>query len=454
VLLPAAELKAAVQPWSGGKPSRLVANAVEYLLRTTWQTAASKSWVVLPEVDPDEEDLMALPTATALPQAAVNKLVSEVWLGVLKQPLSVELYKEILVHMHTEIVPLLPATSVLQLADFLTDSYNIGGIVSLLSLNALFVLISKHNLDYPSFFRKLYAVCRPFVFHAKYRARFFQLVALFLTSAYVPSTLVCAFAKRFARLALTAPPSGAIFCIAVIYNLLRRHPVCRPLINRALKDAPLPGAKAIASPAAAPSDATAEQTTVALLEGAPVKPTVGGGILSSLSSLLSARQAAVTSGALADATAAAENEGNDALLLSLPRYQAPAAEHDLSRGSDPYLFEESDPEQSRAAGSSLWEVQALTEHYSPTVANLAKVFFTTHAPKKDLEMDKYIQQSYETLFEKELTRRANQKVALQQAVKFGGLFADSSASIGLTFALPAPSIAVEEDEEDADMDDE
>ena len=85
--------------------------------------------------------------------------------------------------------------------------------------------------------------------------------------------------------------------------------------------------------------------------------------------------------------------------------------------------------------------QSLCDHFSPTVSNLAKVFFSTHAPKKDLEMNKYIQQSYDTLFEKETARRANQKVPLQQQVKFAGLFADAGASIGLTFSLPAISSA-------------
>jgi U3 small nucleolar RNA-associated protein 19 len=32
------------------------------------------------------------------------------------------------------------------LMDFLTDSYNVGGAVSLLALNGLFTLITEHNL--------------------------------------------------------------------------------------------------------------------------------------------------------------------------------------------------------------------------------------------------------------------------------------------------------------------
>ena len=320
------------------------------MLNTEWQTSVSKNWIVLPESDPDSEDLMSMPSLSAATPAVVNKVLAEAWLGVLRQQLTVELYKDILVHMHSAIIPILP--SPLLLADFLTDSYNIGGVVSLLSLNALFILISKYNLDYPSFFKKLYACCRPYVFHAKYRARFFQLVSLFLTSSYLPSYLVCAFAKRFARLSLTAPPAGAIFCVAMIYNLLRRHPVCRPLINKLLKDLPANN-KAQVIAAAAPALAAEAGEKLA-----PTAPTVGGGILSSLSNLLSARTHAVATGTLADPLA--DHDDNDVLRLTLPIYKAPPPAHSLLLGNDPYRYEEDDPELSRASDSSLWEIKVST----------------------------------------------------------------------------------------------
>lgn len=240
--------------------------------------------------------------------------------------------------------------------------------------------------DYPSFFKKLYACCKPYVFHAKYRARFFQLVSLFLTSSYLPSYLVCAFTKRFARLSLTAPPSGSIFCIAIIYNLLRRHPVCRPLINRTIKTQPNAGQ-------AQPVKKGETKAVTERIDG-PLAP-VNGGILSSLANLLQARQQAVADGTIADPLN--DPEENTSLQLTMPVYQAPPPSQSLLIGNDPYRYEEEDPEQSAAADSSLWEIKSLTDHCSPTVANLAKVFFTSHAPKRDLEMNKYIEQSYDTV---------------------------------------------------------
>jgi U3 small nucleolar RNA-associated protein 19 len=58
-------------------------------------------------------------------------------------------------------------------------------------------------------------------FAARHRAQFFRLADVFLSSTLVPAYTVAAFAKRFARLALGAPPSGALVAIAFVHNLIR-----------------------------------------------------------------------------------------------------------------------------------------------------------------------------------------------------------------------------------------
>ena len=67
---------------------------------------------------------------------------------------------------------------------------------------------------------------------AKHRVRFFQLVDVFLASGLVPAYTAAAFAKRFARLAIAAPPAGAMVAVAFVHNLLRRHPACNILLHR------------------------------------------------------------------------------------------------------------------------------------------------------------------------------------------------------------------------------
>ena len=50
--------------------------------------------------------------------------------------------------------------------------------------------------------------------------------------SHLPAYLVAAFIKRFARLALTAPPPGLLLVLPFINNLIRRHPSCRVLLHR------------------------------------------------------------------------------------------------------------------------------------------------------------------------------------------------------------------------------
>ena len=59
--------------------------------------------------------------------------------------------------------------------------------------------------------------------HAKYRARFFYLANIFMTSSHLPQYLVAAFVKRLSRLCLTAPANAILVVLPFIGNLLIRH---------------------------------------------------------------------------------------------------------------------------------------------------------------------------------------------------------------------------------------
>ena len=108
--------------------------------------------------------------------------------------------------LHEAVIPHLP-TPVL-LADFLTKSIDKGGLVGILALNGIFVLVQHHGLEYPQFYDRLYSLLLASAFRAKHRKRFFDLMELFLKSPLLPAYVAAAFIKRFARLALSAPPSG------------------------------------------------------------------------------------------------------------------------------------------------------------------------------------------------------------------------------------------------------
>ncbi|CAL8276651.1 unnamed protein product [Merluccius merluccius] len=159
-----------------------------------------------------------------------KRTFERMWLGFLKYKLPSNMYKKILVILHDSILPHMSNPTLM--IDFLTAAYEVGGAISLLALNGLFILIHQHNLDYPDFYKKLYNLLEPSVVHVKYRARFFNLANLFLSSTHLPVYLVAAFAKRLARLALTAPPESLLMLLPFIYNLIRRHPACRVLVHR------------------------------------------------------------------------------------------------------------------------------------------------------------------------------------------------------------------------------
>jgi U3 small nucleolar RNA-associated protein 19 len=65
-------------------------------------------------------------------------------LAFLKLPLTTKIYKLVLTNMDEKILPFF--TKPVLLMDFLKHSYDVGGIISILALNGLFILVAKHNL--------------------------------------------------------------------------------------------------------------------------------------------------------------------------------------------------------------------------------------------------------------------------------------------------------------------
>ena len=161
---------------------------------------------------------------------AHKKQAQKAWMGLLRQDLSKGQRKVILELISHRIAPWFLKVELLM--DFLTDSFNAGGSISLLSLSGLFYLIQHKNLDYPQFYQKLYSLLDSNILHSKHRSRFFRLLDTFLASTHLPAALVASFVKRLARLSLFAPPSGIVVVVPWIYNLLKSHPNCTFMVHR------------------------------------------------------------------------------------------------------------------------------------------------------------------------------------------------------------------------------
>ena len=73
-------------------------------------------------------------------------------------------------------------------SDFLTRSYDIGGVISVMALSGLFILMTQHGLEYPKFYEKLYALLTPAVFMAKHRSVFLQVSGKRMTCPHCGSS--------------------------------------------------------------------------------------------------------------------------------------------------------------------------------------------------------------------------------------------------------------------------
>ncbi|DBB17430.1 TPA: hypothetical protein ACH3X3_014459 [Trebouxia sp. C0006] len=249
----------------------------------------------------------------------------------------------------------------------------------MLALNGIFTLVTKHGLEYPNFYSRLYALLQAPVFRAKYRAQFLQLADIFLSSGMVPAYTAAAFIKKFARLAVTAPPPGAIIAIAFIHNLLRRHPSCSVLLNKPLSStshssaAAAPKAASTASqdaavtPVANMAAAAAQTSLPHTLTNGHSKGHVKGDDTSSSSQAdedsssdsLAAGGAAVDEARVQTQEAAVSGVGSAGVIGGV--------------GQDVFDEDEADPAKCRAIESSLWELESLKHHYYHAVANYVSI---------------------------------------------------------------------------------
>ncbi|XP_027331363.1 nucleolar complex protein 4 homolog B isoform X2 [Abrus precatorius] len=199
-----------------------------------WSRSENDNKQLSGDVDADDKQLKPQKHKNVLSSAKIAKKMklkfTKAWVAFLRLPLPLDIYKEVLVNLHQVVIPHL--SNPIMLCDFLTRSYDVGGVVSVMALSSLFVLMTQYGLEYPNFYEKLYALLVPSIFMAKHRARFFQLLDSCLKSPLLPAYLAASFAKKLSRLLLLVPPSGALVITALIHNILRRHPSINCLVHR------------------------------------------------------------------------------------------------------------------------------------------------------------------------------------------------------------------------------
>ena len=283
----------------------------------------------------------AAATATPLPPAMMavswacgrsrRRAFAAAWLSLLGCALPPDLLRKALVRAQQRVLPALPDPG--RLADFYSGALDAGGLEGMLALQGLFVLVTRHGLEYPRFYPRLYGLLAGSGLASlppARRARFLRLADAFLASPAVPAYSAAAFAKRFARLALrAADPGMALACLAFVHNLVRRHPSCMVLLHRPLAEGAGAGDK----------DGAGEREEEEEARGGGS----GGG----------ARKKRRRDGGSNGGPG-----GKGGSSQRAPRW-------------DVYDEAADDPADSRAVDSSLWEAAALRRHRCPHVAALA-----------------------------------------------------------------------------------
>jgi len=168
----------------------------------------------------------------------------EAWLSVLRlSSIPSRTQRRVLQHLSTYMLSSDVCPSPLRFAEYFTTSFKEGvndgnnSLAAILSLHGLFILMLDHQLEYPQFYNSLYQLLHPRILYTKHRTRFLRLLSKSLSSnSMLPAYVVAAFCKRLCRLALSGPPSGGLFVLALVSNLLRKHGECACLIHRRGKD--------------------------------------------------------------------------------------------------------------------------------------------------------------------------------------------------------------------------
>jgi U3 small nucleolar RNA-associated protein 19 len=185
------------------------------------------------EKDFSSRSSMVIRDQEILSLAEHNRQFQNCWLKFLSMNIPSHIYRLVLQSVQDKIIPFM--TEPLILMDWLSDSFALGGENAILSLNGLFTLIVKYNLDYPDFYSKLYSLLSPAIFQVTYMDEFFKHLKNFLSSSMLPVYLSTAFIKKLSRLALVAPPSFSIQAIPLIYNLIIDNPATLVLLHRVPK---------------------------------------------------------------------------------------------------------------------------------------------------------------------------------------------------------------------------
>ncbi|GJQ11556.1 hypothetical protein GpartN1_g3347.t1 [Galdieria partita] len=159
----------------------------------------------------------------------LRKTFTDAYLSFLSRKLPEQLEFRILQDLGSNIIPWL--TRPLLLVDHLSSLTEQRGIISIMALDALFVLIRDYGLDYPSFYDKLYSLLT--VRNLTAAQKFLSFMSkLLLSSLNISEHMVMSFVKKLVRLATRLPPVPCKWCLTCAIHLMLKYPSLACLVHR------------------------------------------------------------------------------------------------------------------------------------------------------------------------------------------------------------------------------
>lgn len=160
---------------------------------------------------------------------------TKAWLAVLRLPLSGSGLRRALRILPVDVLPFSPHP--LRFAEIFMQAYSNAKssvVIPVLALEGLFYLMTKHGLEYPSYYQQLYRIIHsPSFLYLQHRETFCRLLDSSLTrNDLLPSHVVASFCKRLLRICLQAPPHGCLFCLSLVQHLLHQNPQIAVLVHR------------------------------------------------------------------------------------------------------------------------------------------------------------------------------------------------------------------------------
>ncbi|PIC39764.1 hypothetical protein B9Z55_011353 [Caenorhabditis nigoni] len=153
-----------------------------------------------------------------------------VWMALMNGQISEKITLKLIPYITQNVISRLKTP--FKSADFFFKMFDKSDYHGILSLGAIFRLISEHNFEYPKFYDKVYSLTNPSLLYMSQKEAILTLLDSFLSSTHIPTYIVGSFLKRLSRCLLLAPIDAQEPILGLIRNLVIRHPNCSDVVHR------------------------------------------------------------------------------------------------------------------------------------------------------------------------------------------------------------------------------